>query len=125
MRTILLSIKPEYVEKIFDGTKQYEYRKTKCKEKVEKIIIYSTSPIMQVVGESEVERIIEGTLEEVWEKTKYYSGTTYEFFSEYYKGKNKAVAYKLKNVKKYEQTKSLKSFGIEVAPQSFVYIENK
>lgn len=124
MRTILLSIKPEYVEKIFNGTKQYEYRKTKCKEKVEKIIIYSTAPVMQVVGEAEVEEIVEGTLEEVWDKTKDYSGTTYEFFSEYYKGKNKAVAYKMKNVKKYEEPKSLKSFRIEVAPQSFVYVEN-
>jgi len=122
MRTILLSIKPEYVEKIFDGTKQYEYRKTKCKEKVEKIIIYSTAPVMQVVGEAEAEEIIEGTPDQVWEKTKDYSGTTYEFFSEYYKGKNKAIAYKLKNVKKYEEAKSLKSLGIEFAPQSFVYL---
>lgn len=122
MRTILLSIKPQYVEKIFDGTKKYEYRKTKCKEKVGKIIIYSTAPVMQVIGEAEVEEIIEGTLEEVWERTKKYSGTTYESFCEYYKGKNKAVAYKLKKVKKYEQTKRLKEFGIEVAPQSFVYL---
>ena len=123
MRTILLSIKPEYVEKIFNGTKQYEYRKTKCKEKVEKIIIYSTAPVMQVVGEAEVEAIVEDLPEKVWEKTKDYSGTTYEFFCEYYKQKNKAVAYKLKNIKRYEETKSLKSFGIEVAPQSFVYVE--
>ena len=123
MRTILLSIKPEYVEKILYGTKKYEYRKTKCKEKVEKIIIYSTAPVMQVVGEAEVEGIIEGTLEEVWEKTKDYSGTTYEFFCEYYNGKSKAIAYKLKKVKKYEEVKSLESFGIEVAPQSFVYVE--
>lgn len=124
MRTILLSIKPEYVEKIFDGIKKYEYRKTKCKEKVEKIIIYSTAPVMQVVGEAEVEEIIEDMPENVWKKTKDYSGTTYEAFSEYYKGKNQAVAFKLKNVKKYEEMKSLKSFGIEVAPQSFVYVDD-
>ena len=78
---------------------------------------------MQVVGEAEVEEIIEGTPDQVWEKTNDCSGTTYEFFSEYYKGKSKAMAYKLKNVKNYEKTKSLKSFGIEVAPQSFVYVE--
>jgi len=77
---------------------------------------------MQVVGEAEVEGIIEDLAEKVWEKTKDKSGTTYEFLSEYYKGKNKAIAYKLKNAKKYEDGKILKSFGIEVAPQSFVYI---
>ena len=52
MCKILLSINPEHVENIFNGNKKYEYRKIKCKEKVDKIIIYSTAPIMQVVGEA-------------------------------------------------------------------------
>lgn len=56
MCKILLSINPEHVENIFNGNKKYEYRKIKCKEKVDKIIIYSTAPIMQVVGEAEVKR---------------------------------------------------------------------
>ena len=49
MRAILLSIKPEYVEKIFDGTKKYEYRKTKCKEKVGKINIYKLIPSIPTI----------------------------------------------------------------------------
>ena len=37
MATILLSIKPEYVERIFNGSKKYEFRKYLTQEKVEKI----------------------------------------------------------------------------------------
>ena len=36
MSTILMSIKPEYVNKIFSGEKKYEYRKRICKNNIEK-----------------------------------------------------------------------------------------
>lgn len=124
MCKILLSIKPEYVESIFNGTKKYEYRKVKCKEKVDKIIIYSTYPVMQVVGEADVEEILEDLPEKIWKKTRKYSGINYDFFDKYYKNKTKAIAYKLCNVKKYNQAKSLKVFGIDFAPQSFIYLQN-
>lgn len=43
---VLLSINPEYVEKIFSGIKKYEYRRSIFKnEAVDTIVIYSTSPI--------------------------------------------------------------------------------
>ena len=44
MATILLSIKPEYANKIFDGQKRYEYRKRIPKKEVSKIIVYSSAP---------------------------------------------------------------------------------
>lgn len=52
MCKILLSINPNHVENIFNGTKKYEFRKVECKKPVDKIIIYSTSPIKKVVGEA-------------------------------------------------------------------------
>ena len=63
MCSILISINPEHVENIFNGTKKYEYRKIKCKQDIDKIIIYSTSPIMKIVGEAKVEEILEGSPE--------------------------------------------------------------
>lgn len=50
MKSILLSINPQYVDKIMNGEKEYEYRKIKCKTKVDKMYIYSTIPIKKVVG---------------------------------------------------------------------------
>lgn len=54
MATILLSIKPEYANKIFDGQKHYEYRKRIPKKEVSKIVVYSSAPEQAVIGEVEV-----------------------------------------------------------------------
>ena len=54
MSVILLSIKPEYCKKIFEGTKKYEFRKHLAQNDVEKIVVYSTAPEKKVVGEIEV-----------------------------------------------------------------------
>lgn len=122
MCRILLSINPEHVDNILTGKKIYEFRKIQCKEKVDKIVIYSTFPVMKVVGEADVDDVIVDKPESVWDITSEYSGITKLFFDKYYKNKDKAVAYKLSNVIKYEQPKSLSNYGIKCAPQSFVYI---
>lgn len=122
MCRILLSINPEHVDNILTGKKLYEFRKIQCKEKVDKIVIYSTFPVMKVVGEADVDDVIVDKPESVWDITSEYSGITKLFFDKYYKKKDKAVAYKLSNVIKYEQPKSLSNYGIKCAPQSFVYI---
>ncbi|MDP9750336.1 Predicted transcriptional regulator, contains an HTH and PUA-like domains [Thermoanaerobacter thermohydrosulfuricus] len=123
MCQVLLSIKPEYVEKIFKGTKRFEFRKVKFKRNdVNKIIIYSTSPVMKVVGEAEITGIIENTPSELWEQTKEYAGVDKKFFDEYFKNKEKAVAYKLGEIKKYKKPLQLKDLGIKNPPQSFIYV---
>lgn len=123
MCRILLSINPEHVENIFIGKKEYEFRKTKCQRKIDGVIIYSTSPVMKVVGEADVEEIIEASPNDVWKITKEKSGINKDFFDKYYKDKASAVAYKLSNVVKYDTPKALKDFGIGFPPQSFIYIE--
>ena len=123
MATVLLSIKPKYVEKILDGTKRYEYRKVGFNTPVDKIVIYCTSPVKKVVGEAQVEEIITGSLDEVWSETHEYSGTTKEFLYEYYNGRKNAIALKLTNVKKYDVDKDLIEYNVLFAPQSFIYLD--
>ena len=123
MYNMLISIKPEYVENIFNGSKKYEYRKIRCKQDIDKIIIYSTYPIMKVVGEAKVEKILEDSPDRIWEKTKKYSGIDLNFYQKYFKDRSKAIAYKLTNIKKNDSPKELSSYGIKAAPQSFVYIQ--
>ena len=123
MCAILLSINPNHVENILNGTKRYEFRKKACKKHVDKILIYSTTPIMKVVGEAEVEDVLVGNPEAIWKKTKAKSGIDKIFFDRYYENRNQAVAYKLKNVIKYGEPKELKDYGVNSAPQSFQYIK--
>ena len=64
MCKILMPINPCYVEEILSGRKKYEYRKIKAKKSIiDKMIIYSTSPVMRVVAEVDIEEIIEDTPE--------------------------------------------------------------
>ena len=113
---------PEYVKEILSGRKKYEYRKIKPKNSVDAMVIYSSAPVMKIVAEVEVEEIIEGNTDEIWEKTKNGSGTNKKLYDEYFKNKNIAVAYKLGEVKVYETPKKLTEFGLNHAPQSYVYL---
>lgn len=124
MCKILMPINPKYVEQILSGRKKYEYRKIKAKRSnIDKMIIYSTSPIMRVVAEVDIEDIIENKPEVLWELTKNDSGITKDFYNQYYKNKEYAVAYKLGNVTQYDTPKKLEEIGIHYVPQSFIYID--
>ena len=114
MCQMLLSINPEYVESILEGKKLYEYRKFRCRDDVDKIIIYATAPQKQVVGEAEIADIVEDDLLTVWRLTKEHSGITYNFFRKYYKGKKTAVAYHLKNLIIYDEPRTLKASILQI-----------
>ncbi|MDI9519327.1 MAG: hypothetical protein QM266_08430 [Bacillota bacterium] len=122
MDAILLSIKPEYVKNIFKGVKLYEYRRRIPKKNIAKIIVYSTYPVMKVIGEVEVINLISGTPNYVWEVTKNNSGISKEKYQRYFEGCEKAYAHKLGKTTLYEEPKPLSDFGITNAPQSFIYI---
>lgn len=122
MCKMLLSIKPEFVDRIFDGTKRFEFRKVKCNSKVDSILIYETAPTMRVVGEAKIKDVLAGSPEEIWNKTSFGSGISKVFFDEYYQGKKIAVAYELDDIRRYKNPKFLLDYGVSSAPQSFVYV---
>lgn len=124
MCRILMPINPEYVDEILAGRKKYEYRKIKAKRNnIDKMLIYSTSPIMKIVAEVDIKEILEEEPEKLWEMTKNESGITKEFYNKYYKNKNTAIAYKLGTIKIYDKPKNLTDIGINYVPQSFVYLD--
>ena len=126
MCKILMPINPKYVDEILSKRKKYEYRKIKAKRNNgNKIVIYSTSPVKKVVAEVDVNAIIEENPEKLWEMTKNESGITKEFYDHYYQNKNKAIAYKLGNIKIYDKPKNLSDIGINYFPQSFIYLDDK
>ncbi|HAE42426.1 MAG TPA: hypothetical protein DCG34_05830 [Clostridiales bacterium] len=122
MSQMLLSINPEHVENILLGTKKFEFRKVRCRSEVNTIIIYATSPVMQVVAEAEIIGVIEDDPHSVWMLTSEHAGISKGFFDRYFEGKNKAVAYRLGKVERYADPRPLSDYGINFAPQSFVYV---
>lgn len=124
MKAVLLSIKPKFAHKIFDGTKKYEFRKQIFKDDtITTVIVYSSSPEQKVIGEFEIDKVLNGTPFDIWSKTRKYSGITQEFYNEYFKGRDNAYAIKVSSAKLYRAKKSLSDFGVMYAPQSFAYVE--
>jgi predicted transcriptional regulator len=119
-----MSINPQHVDSIFSGEKKYEFRRIRCKRAIDSILIYSTAPIMQIVGEVEVKEIIEDSPQKVWKRTASAAGIDKAFFDEYYSGKKNAIAYALGKVIQYSKPQLLSDYGIKSAPQSFMYIDS-
>lgn len=123
---VILSIKPEYADKILDGSKRYEFRKVNfALTGVKSVIIYATKPIGKVVGEFEIDVVHIDSPKNIWAKTKNFAGVKKSFFDAYYQDRDRAVAIGVGRVNKYDTPMALEDFGDNVTPpQSFRYIDN-
>lgn len=122
---VILSIKPIYAEKILNGEKTFELRKSIFKKNnVNKVIIYASSPISKVIGEFEIDSILHDEINELWKKTKENNGVEKTFFHEYFENREKGYAIKIKNTKRYNVHYNIyEKYGVK-APQSFSYLED-
>jgi predicted transcriptional regulator len=121
---ILLSIKPEFVEKIFAGLKRYEFRRVIFKSpNVSKVVVYASSPVQRVVGEFEVGGILALRRRQLWEYTKEYSGIAKSYFDEYFADREMAYAIKIKRATRYTRPMALEYLCPSIRPpQSFMYL---
>jgi len=119
---VLLSIKPEFAERIFSGEKRFEYRKSAFKQDVTTVVVYVTQPVGKIVGEFNIGRILHGALSELWEETKGQAGISSDFFWRYFSGHDTGYAIEVKKPKRYRAAINPNEKGSFVAPQSFRYI---
>lgn len=119
----LLSIKPEFAEKIFSGEKGFEFRKATFSRDVSSIVLYVTAPVGKIVGEFKVVSILEDTPASLWEQTRDQAGISKQFFFTYFKGRKKAFAIEIGSPHKYEEAIDPYKLGKKfVPPQSFRYL---
>lgn len=122
---VLLSIKPHFVDKIFDGTKKYEFRRSIFKRAgIKTVIIYASYPIKRIVGEFQIKEIISDEVDKIWERTKEHAGITKDFFEAYYADKKIATVIHIGRITKYKKNKLLSDFNVKQAPQSFCYLND-
>lgn len=121
---VLLSIKPQFVEEIFNGSKKFEYRKSIFKRSnIKSIVVYSTMPVGKIIGEFVIEEILEEHPKSLWVKTKKYSGISEEFYNNYFMGRDKGYAIKIKSLHKYNEPRCPhEMYDDFTAPQSFKYV---
>ncbi|MDP5805390.1 ASCH domain-containing protein [Pseudomonas aeruginosa] len=121
---VLLSIKPEYAEKILQGKKKYEFRKSIFKNpEVKTVVIYATMPVGKVVGEFDFDEVLTDLPSVIWNETRKFSGISKSFFNDYFEGRNTAHAIKVRSVRRYEKPLLLSEvLPGGSAPQSYRYL---
>jgi predicted transcriptional regulator len=122
--SVLLSIKPEFVEKIFSGMKTFEFRRVIFKSKnVSRVFVYASSPVQLVVGEFQVGEILSLEKQNLWHLTKKGAGIVKSYFDEYFEGKSAGFAIQIRSPKRYQKPIELKTLvGHSRPPQSFRYL---
>ncbi|MEA1870035.1 MAG: hypothetical protein U9N09_07840 [Euryarchaeota archaeon] len=123
---VLLSIKPKYVEEIMNGNKRYEFRRSifRCREDIELVYIYSTSPVKKIVGVFTIKNIIEDHPRNLWENFKEFSGIEKEEFFSYFGDCKNGFAIGIGGVEVFEDPIDPKiSIPGFVTPQSFCYVD--
>jgi predicted transcriptional regulator len=123
--SVLLSIKPEFAEKIFSGEKRFEFRRVMPTQAVERVIVYASSPVCRLIGEFKVRRVVTASPAELWRLTRLYAGISKSYFDVYFTGRDQAHAFEVETSLRYEMPidprRVLRTFR---APQSFVYLSS-
>ncbi len=120
---VLLSIKPEFAERIFDGSKKYEFRKAIFKNpNVKTVVVYASSPVQRVIGEFDIATILIDEPTALWKETKEHSGITKDFFFDYFDQRDIGYAIEVKDVRRYKNSQCLRTHYKKTPPQSFCYV---
>src|SRR5262245_56640918 len=116
----LLSIKPEFASRIFDGSKRFEYRRVIFKYPVTKVVVYASAPVSMVIGEFEVADVLCHDLLTLWHKTSKHSGISEAYFYRYFSEKEHGYAIKVGDINRYNKNLSLQNtYGVK-PPQSYI-----
>jgi predicted transcriptional regulator len=125
---VLLSIRPPHVENIFSGLKTFEYRrKLFSRTDVRTVLVYCTKPIGKIVGEFDIDGVIQDKPERLWLKTRAGSGITKQYFQDYFFGREVGFALKIGDVRLFSKQLDPRDLIANFfPPQSYMYMaENR
>ena len=89
----VFSIRPEYVARIFDGSKRYEYRTRRPSMRPgDLFLIYETAPVSMIVAEAWIHQVICEDPRNVWDHTAHAAGIDRAAFDAYFLGRDYACA---------------------------------
>jgi type I restriction enzyme S subunit len=120
---VLLSIKPQYVDRILSGEKKFEFRRRIFRRQVESAYVYCNSHVKRIVGAFTVGKILSGTQEQIWDMCGREGGIEKEAFFRYFSGAPKAYAIEIVNFYEFDEA-VIPELLVEkfYPPQSFYYV---
>jgi predicted transcriptional regulator/DNA-binding XRE family transcriptional regulator len=125
-RDVVLSVRPQYSEKIVQGLKTIELRRrfplTARKGTV--AYIYSTSPVRAMIGSAQISEVVKLPVPQIWQKFAKLAQIDRSDFDDYFSGLTEGVAIRLTKARPFSRAVALTElrdrFGFE-PPQSFIY----
>ena len=125
---LLLSIRPEYSEAIFSGSKCVEFRRRvpRQAEPGTELAIYESSPTCALVGFAMIAEFAEATPMSLWRKYRSVGGISYDAYRTYFSGTERAVGIVLTGVRRLTHAVDLDTLrerwpGFH-PPQQFAYL---
>lgn len=125
-RDVVLSVRPLYSDKIFEGKKTVELRRRfpVSAQRGTVAYIYSTSPVRAMVGSAEIESVNKLPVDEIWDKFGARAQIAKPDFDRYFEGLADGFALAISNARTFSRPINLAElrdrFGFE-PPQSFLY----
>lgn len=128
-RDLILSIHPQYSDKILAGKKTVELRRRFPLHPIKgtKVYIYSTSPVRAIVGWAEIAGIKKLPISGIWKKYSKNAFIKKTDFEVYFDGVSEGVALELQNPQAFEKPLALEDLRARfnfTPPQSFIYVKN-
>ena len=124
---IFLSIRSQYVNRIFEGTKTVELRRVRPRYIAEGALalIYVPSPIKSLVGAFKVDLVVKKPLQELWEIVHDKAGVTRKEFDVYFDGVSIGVGIFFSNIRILPEPIELQNLRQQILgfhpPQGFRY----
>ena len=126
-KILLLSIRPQYAEKIFSGEKTVELRRTKPSvEAGDLVLVYTSSPCCALTGAFVVASVVTGTPEVIWRKCGSKARIERNAFNAYYEGAKSAFAIAIERAWTFDRPVTLLELRRRMKgfhpPQSYRYL---
>lgn len=126
---LLLSLKPLYADRVFEGLKTVELRRRIASHITNRdVFVYVSSPIMELRGGFRAGDFWYGTPEEIWSKVSEFARVNKQDFDTYFEGQTVAYAFEITEVWESPNPVHLNAlrnqFPNFVVPQSWRYVRN-
>ena len=123
---VLMSIKPEYANAIFDGLKLVEFRKQPFKHPVNHVIVYSSSPEKKIIGYFSLGDTDIGNPKTLWKRHRTVGAIEYVDYKAYFGDRDIGVAFQVKKAHRLKKPIALGRLKRDIKPpQSYCYLAEK
>lgn len=127
-KTVMMSIKPQFSNRIMSGKKTIEFRKVCFADNVTKVYIYSSSPQKRIIGYFDIDKIVRDSPKNLWKKYSKRGCIEEDNFYRYFHEKQYGYGICIRRFVKLRQEVELDDvFDREIKvrpPQNYCYIDN-